>query len=256
MPEANVAIAAVRNTVCAVLRVRRTEKQAKKKRHSPKTPATVEIEVHVSFVGTAWCIVDSKILVTAHHILNNMAPRELADHFYIVSAPANGPEAFHFPVVAFHLEDRESDTAILEVGAPSRPGQTIPAAAVTFARPPDGTHVLTIGFPAPQVSGANVNPQGEFLGGGQFFLKSHANQGILSAQYMVGTSWFYEFNVGWHHGESGGPVFRLEGDPAVFSIMQHYRNIQTPHGIHPGPHRGISLEAIRGTLEQLGAHVI
>jgi hypothetical protein len=66
---------------------------------------------------------------------------------------------------------------------------------------------------------------------------------------------FYELNVGWHHGESGGPIFTLEEVPAVFSIMQHYRNIQAPHGIIPGPHRGRSLSAIQKNLTDLGATI-
>jgi len=67
---------------------------------------------------------------------------------------------------------------------------------------------------------------------------------------------FYELNVGWHHGESGGPIFTLEAElPAVFSIMPHYKNIQAPHGIIPGPHRGRSLSAIEKKLTELGATI-
>ena len=65
----------------------------------------------------------------------------------------------------------------------------------------------------------------------------------------------YEFNVGWHHGESGGPVCRAE-PLAAFTVMQHYRNVQGPHGVVAGPHRGVSLEVIRQELEDLGAAVV
>jgi len=78
----------------------------------------------------------------------------------------------------------------------------------------------------------------------------------VSAQYPLGSLLVYELNVGWHHGESGGPVARL-GDPsAAFTVMQQYRNIASPHGIVAGPHRGCTLVAIRQELTQLGATII
>src|SRR3972149_3754292 len=115
MPDVDAAIPIVRDSVCAVMRVRRTEKKPKKKKHGPKAPATQEIEVQVSFVGTAWCVVESKVLVTAHHVLNNAQPRQPDDKFYILSVPGNGDQAYHFPVVGFPLEDPSTDAAILEI---------------------------------------------------------------------------------------------------------------------------------------------
>lgn len=242
-----------RNAVCAVLRVARVETKAKKGKHKSQgaTPATVQVQL--GFVGTAWCIVESKFLVTAFHVLNNGAPRDPAHRFYVFSVPSNQNEAYHFPVIGFPFEDPASDTAILEIGPSAAPGHAIPAIPVTFSRPPDGSPVVTIGFPSPEIASANVNDQGEFLGGGQFFLKSHANSGIVAGQYDFGGKWSYEFNVGWHNGESGGPVIRLEPSPAVFSIMQQFRNIQTPIGISAGPHIGVSLELIQTALLQAGA---
>ena len=115
---------------------------------------------------------------------------------------------------------------------------------------------MTYGFPAPQIASAKVDESGNWQGG-NFFLKSHANDGIVSARYDLDGILFYELNVGWHHGESGGPIFTLEEErPAVFSVMQHYRNIQAPHGIVPGPHRGKSLTSIKNQLVELGATVI
>ena len=66
----------------------------------------------------------------------------------------------------------------------------------------------------------------------------------------------YEFNVGWHHGESGGPVLRLHDPIAAFTVMQPYRNIESPHGVVAGPHRGYALSAIRQDIERLGAQVL
>jgi hypothetical protein len=126
---------------------------------------------------------------------------------------------------------------------------------VTFAAQQDGSRVLTVGFPAPEVRGLNIDSQGNYIGG-QFFLKSHANEGILSAQYLLGQLQMYEFNVGWHHGESGGPVLRLDDPVAAFTVMQQYRNIESPHGVVAGPHRGCALSAIRQDIERLGAQVL
>src|SRR5262249_9494358 len=125
-----------------------------------------------------------------------------------------------------------------------------------FADPPDGSPVLTVGFPAPEINAVNIDPQMNYVGG-QFFLKSHANEGIVSAQYDLGGSQLYELNVGWHHGESGGPIVRLDDPPAVFSIMQHYRNITAPDGgLLPGPHRGLSLKVLEPQLQSLGAQIV
>ena len=157
--------------------------------------------------------------------------------------------------MAFVLEDPALDIAILEVGQPATPGQHIRAWPVSFARPLDGSKVLTIGFPAPEISGGNVDQDGRFLGVGQFFLKSHGNEGILAAQYELSGHWYYEFNVGWHHGESGGPVFQLR-TIAAFAVMQHYRNVKTPHGVFPAPHRGIALDCIEPQLIELSANVL
>ncbi len=65
----------------------------------------------------------------------------------------------------------------------------------------------------------------------------------------------YELNVGWHHGESGGPITTIDDPPTVFSVMQHYRNVQAPQGIVAGPHRGRALEAIQTDLTSFGAKI-
>jgi hypothetical protein len=252
MSEIYHALPIARESVCAVMRI---VLQKHRKRRRKGKPAQ-KIQVSLAFVGTAWCIVESKLLVTAYHVLNGGQPRDSDDRFYIFTVPGNDREAFHFPVIGFPLEDPKSDMAVLEIGKPVRKGQKIPCLPVTFAQPADGSRVLTIGFPAPEISYANVSPAGEFLGGGQFFLKSHANEGIVSAHYNINGSRFYEFNVGWHHGESGGPVLTIDEEPAVFSIMQHYRNVKSPHGILAGPHRGISIEVIKDRLVELGAEVV
>ena len=122
---------------------------------------------------------------------------------------------------------------------------------VSFTPRADGTRVITVEYPAPEIAGLNVGPQGEYRRG-QFFLKSHANEGIVSAQYSLGGVLVYELNVGWHHGESGGPIAALEDQPAVFSLMQHYRNIQSPHGTVAGPHRGCALSGVQQELTALG----
>ncbi len=103
--------------------------------------------------------------------------------------------------------------------------------------------------------GLEVDHHGNFHGG-QFFLKSHANEGIVSAQYVTDGVLMYELNVGWHHGESGGPVADEADRPAVFSLMQHYRNIQSPHGMVAGPHRGCALSGIQRELTALGVAVV
>ena len=84
------------------------------------------------------------------------------------------------------------------------------------------------------------------------FLKAHANEGMVAGHYEINGQLFYELNVAWHHGESGGPVFRI--DPvAGFAVLQQYRNVQTPHGTIPGPRQGRSLNVIEAALRNVGA---
>ncbi|MEI8356698.1 MAG: trypsin-like peptidase domain-containing protein, partial [Deltaproteobacteria bacterium] len=207
--------------------------------------------------GSAFSIVSDKYIVTAFHVLNDGKPRDPSTKFYALVVPGNGDPFFTFPVVAFPIERQVLDIAVLEIGPCSTAGIHLPALPVSFVPQTDGTEVLTMGFPAPEIAGLNADPQGNFLGG-QFFLKSHANEGIVAAQYILNVPGvannphFYELNVAWHHGESGGPIVTATDQPVVFSLMQHYRNVQGPNGVLPGPRRGIALSAIRRELGGLG----
>lgn len=248
MTEIVTPIAVVRDSVCAILRIHKKQ-QSKSDKKRGKPP-----QFHLAFAGTAWCIVENKYLITAHHVLNNGKPRDKDDKFYAFTVPGNGPMAYHFPISNFLLEDGSLDIAILEVGAPATPGQKIPCAPITFQKFPDGTKVLTYGFPSPVISAANLDEEGNWRGG-QLFLKAHANEGIIAGQFEIDAIWWYELNVGWHHGESGGPIFCLE-PLAAFALMQQYRNIQTPHGIVAGPHAGRSLASIEQKLRDVGAMIV
>ena len=241
-------IAAIRDSVCSILRINKIKQGKSKKKHA-RPP-----QFQLTLVGTAWCIVESSLLVTAHHLLNNGKPRDPNDKFYAFIVPGNGPSAYHFPISDFLLEDLNFDMAIMRVDAHGMAGQRIPAVPVTFGKFPDGTKVFTYGFPSPQIAEAKVDENGNWQGG-KFFLKGHANEGIIAGQFEIDGVLWYELNVGWHHGESGGPIFCLE-PIATFAIMQHYRNIQSPHGIVAGPHAGRSLTTIEQRLRDLGATII
>lgn len=207
--------------------------------------------------GSAFSVVTDKYLVTAFHILNGGQSRDPGAKFYALVVPGNGDPLFTFPVVAFPVERADLDIAVLEIGPCSTPGIHLPAIPVSFAPQSDGTEVLTMGFPAPEIAGLHTDAVGNFVSG-QFFLKSHANEGMIAAQYALNVPGvanhphFYELNVAWHHGESGGAIARAGDEPVVFSLMQHYRNVQSPNGVLPGPRRGVALAAIRQELESLG----
>ncbi len=241
-------IASVRDSVVAVLRIHPVQATV-----DPVSPAAPR-QFQVAMVGTAWCIVENRYFVTAHHIFNDEQPRDHADRFYIFTVPQNGPVAYHTPVMAFPLEDHQSDFAILEIPQPTGPAPPIPASPVTFRRPRDGEHVLTYGFPAPVIARGNLDQNGNW-GGGEFFLKGHANEGIVSGQFEIDGHVLYELNVGWYNGESGGPILSL--DPvACFAVMQRYRRVQTRDGVVPGPRQGRALTAIESHLRNLGACVL
>lgn len=233
-------IAAIRDSVVAVLRV-----------HADQSASSTPPQFQLSIGGTAWCVVAGRFLLTAHHILNGGQPRGPTDRFFVFAVPGNGPVAYHMPVSGFPLELPEHDMAVLEIGPPAAGAPRIPAIAVTLDALPDGQRVLTYGFPSPTIAKARVDANGNWLGG-ELFLKSHANEGIIAGQFEIGNQLIYELNVGWHHGESGGPILRL-APTAAFSLMQRYRNIQTPHGTVAGPHQGTSLGVIRRELRDLGA---
>lgn len=238
MSDLATAIPAARESVAAILRVH------------PKQAEKGEAAYEVGLAGSAFAVAD-RLLLTAHHILNSGAPRDRADKFYALTVPRNGDEARVFPVVAFPLERSDCDVAALEIGPSATPGARLSALAISFARPPDGSRVVTIGFPAPEIASVALDRHGNYTSG-RFFLKSHANEGIVSAQYDLAPGHIYELNVGWHHGESGGPIVALSDPPAAISLMQHYRNIQSPHGVVAGPHRGYALSVIRDELAALG----
>ena len=239
------AIAAARESVAAILRLHVVAPDSVEK--GRRGPGTMGATV----AGSAFCVVANRYLVTAHHILNGGEPRDPKDRFYAFVVPHNGDLAYHFPITSFPLERSDLDIAVLEIGPCAAAAVEVPALPVSFSPQPDGIRVVTIGFPAPEVAAINLDQQGNYLGG-QFFLKSHANEGIVSAHYLLGVMQVYELNVGWHHGESGGPIVALTDPPAAFSLMQHYRNVTSPHGVVAGPHRGCALSMVQRELTGLG----
>jgi hypothetical protein len=240
------AIAQTRSAVAAVMRI--VTKASGK-------PGKQPTQFRIAMVGTAWCVAGGRHFLTAHHVLNGGKARDPKDKFCLFLVPGNGNPAYRFSVVDFPLEDAASDLAIISIDPGAQPGARASNLKVTFDEVPDGAAVVTCGFPAPIIVKGSVDQTGNWMGG-QFFLKSHANTGIVSAHYTPDHGRLsYELSVGWHHGESGGPICRLE-DGAVFSVMQSYRNIQSPNGVLAGPHQGVSLRTVRAKLEQLGAEVV
>lgn len=239
------AIPKVRESVVAVFRYRQTRPETVNRKGNVR-PA----EFKVGW-GSGFAVVADRYVVTACHVVHDGTTRNPADRFLVFTVPGNGEQAYHFPVIGFPLERPDCDLAVLEIGPCATPGIRLPAIPVLFAGPNDGARVVTVGFPAPEIGALNIDAGGDYKGG-NFFLKSHANEGILSATYPLAALRVYEFNVGWHHGESGGPVVRLDDPIAAFTLMQQYRNVKGPHGVLPGPHRGCALLAIRTELERLG----
>jgi hypothetical protein len=242
------AIRSIRESVCAVMKVSPTAAQG-----SPSGSA-VPPQYAVSFVGTAWCIVENKYFITANHVFNKGQQRNPEDKFILFFVPHNGLTAYQTNVAGFVLENEAYDIAIIEINSLPPQMTNVPAIPVTFTVQDDGTRVLTYGFPSPIISNAMVDAGGGWVRGA-VFLKSHANEGIIAGQYVLNDALAYELNVGWHHGESGGPIVKL--DPAAaFALMQTYRVIQSPNGVYPGPRRGYSVEVIKSTLERIGAIII
>ena len=245
MASLTIAIPKLRESVAAILRLRMTTPETVK--DGKVQPAQFEVGW-----GSAFCVASDNYLVTAFHVLNGGKPREPSWKFYALVVPGNDDPFFTFPIVAFPIERQDLDIAVLQIGACSTAGIHLRALPVSFDPKADGTQVLTMGFPAPEIVGLNADSQGNFLGG-QFFLKSHANEGMVAAHYVLaGNLPINELNVGWHHGESGGPIATFADQPVAFSLMQQYRNVQGPHGVLPGPRRGVALSAIRQELEGLG----
>ena len=236
------AIDSVRDAVCALLRI---------------SPAGEPGKFHCAIVGTTWCIAPGRVFLTAHHVLNAGSPRVATHRFHVLSAPGNGHALYHWPVSGFLLEDAARDLVLLEAPVPADRKIDVPAIPIAVTPPRDGTPVLTYGCPAPGVAGATVSEQGD-LTAIRTILFTHANTGIVAAQYEASSSTdlLFEFSVGWHHGESGGPVLRLEPEVAAFAVMQHYRNIQGPHGTMAGPRRGLALASIQEELRRAGATLV
>src|SRR2546425_6835118 len=230
MADAATAIRSVRDSVAAILRVHITRPETVKKGKARPQ------QVHASLGGSAFCVVADRYLVTAFHVLNEGKPRNPSDKFYAFVVPGNGDLLLHFPVVAFPVERHDLDVAVVEIGPCSSAGVQVPAVPVSFTPRPDGTRVVTMGYPAPEIMGLEVDHHGNFHGG-QFFLKSHANEGIVSAQYVTDGVLMYELNVGWHHGESGGPVADGGDRPAGLLPVPQYRENPPPPRLGSGPPR-------------------
>lgn len=245
MANLKAAIPRLRQSVAAILKLRPTVPEV------THTGALRPAQFEVGW-GSAFAVMTDRYLATAHHILNNGQPRQPDARFYALVVPGNGDPFFTFPIIGFPVERPDLDMAVLEVGPCQTPGIHLPALPVSFRPHADGTDVLTMGFPAPEVAELNAGPRGDFIGG-QFFLKSHANTGIVAANYVLAIPvQVYELNVGWHHGESGGPIATTDEVPVAFSMMQQYRNVRSPHGTLAGPRRGVALSVIRTELEALG----
>lgn len=237
----------VRDSVAAIMKITRVEL-------NPSDTAAVAPQFAIAFVGTAWCVVQNRYFVTANHIFNNGQPRNPNDRFSLFFVPGNGAMAFHTPVTGFPLADPVNDMAIIEISTLPSQVSNVPAVPVSFQYPPDGTRVLTYGFPAPEIVDASVDNDGNWMGGNTF-LKGHANEGIVAGQYEENGTHKFELNVGWHHGESGGPIFQLL-PIAAFALMQSYRGIQSPNGVYAGPRQGRSMVVLRSTLEEFGISVV
>jgi len=246
MSELSQPIKCVRDAVCATMRIWKAKDQSGLK------PG--QVRWNHSIVGTAWCIVGNLYLVTAFHTLNDGKARQRKDKYFVFAVPENGPIAYHTPAVGFPVERPDVDITIIEISPSADFQADIPGLNVTFERPEDGEKVLTYGFPAPRIERASLNSEGDWCGG-DLFLKANANEGIVAGQYEIDSSIIYELNVGWHHGESGGPIVRLDSC-AVFSLMQSYRNVSTRLGTVAGPHQGYGLEAIDAELRELGATIV
>jgi len=248
MPSLGESIAQVRESVVAVMRIRRIPADDETAGSGSGPPASSDYSI--SF-GSGFCVLDNRYVITAFHVLNDGAPPDAGDRHYVFTVPANDERAYHFPVISIPVQRPESDIAVLEIGPCASGDIRLPALPISFTPYGDGQRVLTVGFPSPEIHGLGVNADGEFVSG-QFFLKSHANEGIVAAHYLMGELPFYELNVAWHNGESGGPIVGLGDSVPAFSLMQQYRNVQTPHGIVPGPRRGVALSRVRSELEALG----
>ncbi len=175
MSDLSSAIQQTGDAVAAILRLH-TVKPATVKKGTAK-PA----KISANLGGSAFCIVENRILLTAHHVFNSGKPRDPKDKFYAFIVPQNGPQAYYFPVVGYPFESLDLDMAIIEVGACATPGVKMSALPVTLEAQPDGSRVLTIACPAPEIASLNVDQNGDYRGG-NLFLKRHANEGIVSAQ--------------------------------------------------------------------------
>ena len=238
----------IRNSVCAVMRIHPLP-PTKAKKNKPS-----QERFQASIAGTAWCFKENKYLLTANHIFNGGQARDPNDKFFAFVVPNNGDTAYHAPVIDFPFADSSVDLSIIEVDPSKSSGFSVQAVPITFNEVPDGTRVLTYGFPAPEVVKVDLD-QDKNWRGGTLFLKGHANEGIVASQYDLAGARVFEFNVAWHHGESGGPLFTCS-PVAAFAIMQQYRNVKTPFTTIPGPHLGRALKAIERDIRDLGAIIV
>lgn len=242
-------IAAIRDSVCAVMRVRKGHADSQSVAQS--LPGSTGGNHRAEFVGTGFCIVDDTVVLTALHILNDGDPPLETDEFHVLTAPSNGPFVYPIPVLDIMDHNVDVDFAMLRIKVPK--GESFPALTLTASSVPDGSEVVTYGFPLPDVVSVSLTRGGRLLTEGtKLFLKGHANTGIVAAQYEYTGVTHYEFNIPWHYGESGGPIVLKEG-AAALSMMQQRRTTNRSHTLVRGPSRGRAFGCWRPNLLAVGA---
>src|ERR1043166_5003042 len=125
MPDLRIAIPKLRESIVAIIKLRRTKVETIEK--GKVRPAQFEVGW-----GSAFCVVSDKYLLTAFHVLNGGKPRDPSARYYALIVPNNADPFFHFEVVSFPLERPDFDIAVLEIGACSKSGIHLPALPVTF----------------------------------------------------------------------------------------------------------------------------
>jgi Trypsin-like peptidase domain len=247
MMELKTVIATARRSVVAIMKVH----------PNGKKDGAGNLQFDVGIVGTAFCVVSNKSYVTAHHVLNGGKPREAGDKFFVFRSQQRVGTIAHFPITHFHLEDAASDIAIFDAATPPGVGIDITSLPVCDGLQEDGTAVLTYGFPAPLVMAGSLDLTGNWVGG-KVMIVGNANIGIVAGSELdaATNNLIYHFNVGWHNGESGGPVALL--DPlAVIAIMQANRDIVTQRGdTVRGPRIGRALSWVKAYLQAVGASFV
>ena len=177
--------------------------------------------------GSGFFITEDGILATNYHVVENMNEIE-------VSFTRNGiKESYPASVV---MSDKQNDLSILRIEDPSFKNMDILPYNVFSKIKDTGSEVFTLGYPNPTVLGEEVK----------------YTDGKISAKTgLYGDATVYQISVPIQPGNSGGPLFDLDGNMVGITQGVHISRYYLPQNVN----YAVKSTYLKSLIESLPQHI-